>query len=160
MGRNSLDATNACLMRAVRAVRAALAARLTGFLARAPFFELTLGLAGFSTMASASVVFLARTPAFPIFLELGCALGLLSGSDAALALLSAFALFLLSALGLTVFLAFLARDEAESAVRGVWLLLVCPAIGDTTIKTQSRPATQRASTEAETGEIATLMLPL
>jgi hypothetical protein len=48
----------------------------------------------------------------------------LSGSAAALALLSAFAFFFVLALGLTGFLAFLARDDAVSVVRGVWLLPV------------------------------------
>lgn len=144
----------------MRAVRAALAALLTGFFAREPFLTPRPGLTGCSSTASGVATFLACAPAFPVLLELARALGVLSGSAAALALVSAFAFFLLLALGLTGFLAFLVRDDAESAVRGVWLLPVCPAIGDTIIKAQSTPATQRASTEAETGEIATLMLPL
>lgn len=153
-------------MRAVRAVRAALDARLTGFFVREPFLTPAPALAGFSALASGSTDLLARAPGFPffpvfpVFLELACGLELLLGSAAAWALLSDFAFFLALALGLTGFRDFLAWDEAEAAARCVWSLLVCPAIGDTIIKAKSKPATQHASTEVETGEIATLMLPL
>jgi len=147
-------------MRAVRAVRAALVARLTGFFAREPFLTARPVLTGCSSTASCVAAFLACAPVLPFLLELASGLGPLSGSGTALALLSAFAFFLVLALGLTGFLDFLARDEAEEAARCVWSLLVCPAIGGTTIKAKSRPATQHASTEVETGEIATLILPL
>jgi hypothetical protein len=134
-----------------------LAARLTGFFAREPFLAARPGLTGCSSTAFGSAAFLTLAPAFPFFLELAGALELLSGAPALLTLLSAFAFFLVLAFGLT---GFLARDEAEAVVRAVWSLLVCPTIGGTTIKAKSRPATPHASTEAETGKIATLMLPL
>jgi fatty acid desaturase len=59
--------------------------------------------------------------------------------------------------GLAVFFALV---EAEPAVRGCASLLVCPAIGVTTIRAESRQARQHASSGAEIGEFATLISPL
>jgi hypothetical protein len=119
MGRNSVEATKASLMRAVRARRAALTAGLAGFLIALP-----VRLAGL-------VALLPTLDGCFVFCTGCCAVFLFAVEEAVPA-------------GLVV-------EPPED----------CPAIGNTIIEKESRPAKQReASRETEIGEDVTLISSL
>jgi hypothetical protein len=161
MGRNSLDATNAFLMRAVCAALAALLARLTGFLPLAPaFFALAVGAAESSALALGAFFKLSFAGFFAAPSGLAAALALATGLAVFFAPVSGLAALLELASGLTAFLAFFALEDAELAVRCAGFSEVCAASGVTTIKAERKPAAQSVSTGAETEEITTLISPL
>jgi hypothetical protein len=139
MGRNSVEATKASLIRAVFAALAALLARLVCFFARAPDFAV------FLAPASVLADFLPPATVLAVFRALAC------GSAGTLALETAFAVLLALTLGLTGFFVFFALDEAELPCCVGEPLVLWPPRGAATIRTESTPASKRASREAEVG---------
>jgi hypothetical protein len=146
MGRNSAEATKASLIRAVRALRAALDALLVGFLALFPVpadfpvravFPTLAAVAGLAPLAA-----LADFPALAVFPALAGFRALAGVADAA-------GFFALCAL----------EEELDGAVADS--LEDCPAIGSTTISRESRPAKKRKTgCKTGIGECATLIFSL
>jgi hypothetical protein len=140
MGRNSVDATKACLIRAVRAVRAALLARPAGFRL------LVLDEAGFPAVpdrlveADFDVLDFAVVDGFFDAVEVPVFAGALAG----IGFLVGFGLAGVEALD------FVAASPED-----------CPATGVTTISRESRPDRQRnAIRETEVGKAKNLMSSL